>query len=149
LLPSAVIEFLTSFDRCTSPDDAIWFLTRTSYAHVSSDGLGWNAVEMMALDFCNDAYENAAVRRFWDIHFPFMMAVHSDYDYLAIRLSEGGFGAVVHGFAPEWEEPSVVTTSFTDFLDLFASAAAAASADYPLSVFLDTDSAKQISRPIP
>ncbi len=71
----------------------------------------------------DEAARQQAIRRFWDRYFPFMLAVHSDYDYLAIDTETG---KVVHGFAPEWEEPLVVAESFANFLDQFRLAAGGA-----------------------
>ena len=56
------------------------------------------------------------VRGFWDFHFPFMLAVHSDYDYLAVSLDERFYGQVVHGCGPAFEETSLVAPSFSLFL---------------------------------
>ena len=30
------------------------------------------------------------MRKFWDAHFPFMLALHSDYDYLAVQAGAAG-----------------------------------------------------------
>jgi hypothetical protein len=62
-----------------------------------------------------------------------MLAVHSDYDYLAIRLSDG---SVVHGFAPEWDAPSPIAGSFAEFLTAFEREAASAAPRSPLVIFL-------------
>jgi hypothetical protein len=91
----------------------------------------------MALEtYDDDPVYRAGIKAFWDSHFPFMLAVHSDYDYLAIRLTPDGFGNVVHGYAPEWEEPSPIAVSFAAFLEAFTAAAAMPQAEYPLDVFL-------------
>ena len=84
----------------------------------------------------DDSEWQAQVRSFWDHHFPFMLAVHSDYDYLAVSLEEQSYGGIVHGFWPDFEEPSIVASSFTEFLALFEVAASGEEADYPLSLFL-------------
>lgn len=105
---------------------------------VSRSGVGfaWNAFERMALDASVDPEEAEEVTRFWDRHFPFAIAVHSDYDYLAVCLTEESFGAVVHGFAPDWEDPSPVSATVGEFLEAFAAAAVAVSSAYPYDVFL-------------
>jgi hypothetical protein len=65
-----------------------------------------------------------------------MMAVHSDYDYLAVRLAQPNLGSIVHGFAPEWDHPSLVARSFEEFLARFAEEAASPEPAYPYSLFL-------------
>jgi hypothetical protein len=65
-----------------------------------------------------------------------MMAVHSDYDYLAVRLAEPDAGSIVHGYAPEWMEPARVARSFEEFLRSFTAEAASSNAEFPYSVFL-------------
>lgn len=70
---------------------------------------------------------------FWDRHFPVMLAVHSDYDYLAINIDDG---SVAHGSAPDWEETSPVAGSFPEFLRALESEAELVEARYPLSLFL-------------
>ena len=62
-----------------------------------------------------------------------MLAVHSDYDYLAVSLDDG---SVVHGCAPEWEDATPVAGSFPEFLRALESEAAAAEARWPLTLFL-------------
>ena len=73
------------------------------------------------------------VTAFWDRHFPVMLAVHSDYDYLAVSLDGG---SVVHGSAPQWEDASPVAGSFLEFLRALESEAAAVEARWPFAVFL-------------
>jgi hypothetical protein len=90
----------------------------------------------MALETYDDPIYRAGIKAFWDSHFPFMLAVYSDYDYLAIRLTSEGFGSVVHGYAPDWEEPSPIADSFAAFLEAFTIAAAMPQAEYRLDVFL-------------
>jgi len=90
----------------------------------------------MALENLDDPVERASITSFWDSHFPFMLAVHSDYDYLAIRLTTEGFGSVVHGYAPEWEDPTSIAGSFKAFLKAFTAAAKTSQAKYPFQIFL-------------
>lgn len=100
-----------------------------------SSAIRWNEYEHMTLETYNEGErmgfkkyaEDPAYREgtkaFWDSHFPFMLAVHSDYDYLAVRLTPKGFGSVVHGHSPSWEEPQPVADSFGAFLQAFVIAA--------------------------
>lgn len=80
-----------------------------------------------------DAAQEAEFRSFWDGHLPVMFALHSDYDYLAVRISDG---AVVHGYGPAWEEPDMVARSFKALLSALATEADAARNRWPWSVFV-------------
>ena len=90
----------------------------------------------MSLEGLDDPQARAEITAFWNSHFPIMLAVHSDYDYLAVRLTPEAFGTIVHGFAPEWEQPAPVGASFNVFLEAFAATAKAATPEWPLSLFL-------------
>ena len=59
---------------------------------------------------------------FWRRHFPFMFAVHSDYDYLAVDLSQESYGTIVSAFAPEFEVTCEIAPSFETFLVRFCNA---------------------------
>src|SRR5690349_1461325 len=112
-MPEEAPSFLAMLDACYSGDETTWFLTANEYALAKEGGLRWNECELMAMSAAaGDATWQSEIRAFWDRHFPFMLAVHSDYDYLAVRVDDG---AVVHGYAPEWESPAVITHSFSEF----------------------------------
>jgi hypothetical protein len=51
-------------------------------------------------------------------------------------VAEPDAGAVVHGFAPYWEEPSAIARSWEEFLARFTTEAASAEPEFPYSVFL-------------
>jgi hypothetical protein len=135
-LPSEVAALLSSVDICRNPPGDSWLLTSEDYARTTQSGFRWNEYECIALEATTDPLERAAITAFWDNHFPFMLAVHSDYDYLAVRRTADGFGTVVHGFSPEWESPSVVAPSFSTFLETFIVAASESEPEYPLNLFL-------------
>jgi hypothetical protein len=133
-LPKEALTFLSTIDVCHSADETAWFLTAEDYARTTGPGIRWNECEIMGLEAAEgDPNWQREVTAFWHRHFPLMLAVHSDYDYLAISLDTG---AVVHGYAPEWEEASPVAGSFPEFLRVFESEAAAPEARDPLSIFL-------------
>jgi hypothetical protein len=133
-LPNEVRTFLSAIDACCSPDQTAWFLTADDYARTNGPALRWNEIEMMGLEAADgDPDWQREVTAFWDRHFPVMLAVHSDYDYLAVSLDSG---AVVHGHAPEWAETSPVAGSFPEFLRALEAEAAAMQAKYPLALFL-------------
>nr|WP_246386128.1 SMI1/KNR4 family protein [Armatimonas rosea] len=125
-LPGEVTRFLSSLAICHNPSQSVWFLMPDDYARTPSNQVfDWNELERMGGASC-----------FWDQHFPFLYAVHSNYDYLAVRLTDEGFGAIVHGFAPEWEEPNVIAPDLTAFLEAFTTAAQSDVPAWPYSVFL-------------
>lgn len=88
----------------------------------------------MALEAADDEAERTAITAFWDAHFPLLLAVHSDYDYFAVRVGGEAHGAVVHGCAPEWEQPTEVAPTLATFLAALATAAASAEPPYPYSL---------------
>ena len=140
-LPADLVAFLVGLETCCNRSQDAWFLTATDYAQASSETFRWNEFELMSLESAvEDGDEERAndVRAFWDAHFPFMMAVHSDYDYLAVQVGEGRFGrgSIVHGTGDGFEEPSLVAPSFQRFLALLKDAAEAPDPDYPFDVFL-------------
>ena len=95
-------------------------LTPAEFRKTDAEGFRWNEYELMALEAAaGDPDRQSEVRAFWNGHLPIMMAVHSDYDYLAVRLAQPNFGSIVHGFAPEWETASLVSRSFEEFLARF------------------------------
>ena len=136
-VPAAVAEFLGGLDVCHNATEDAWMLTPEDFRKTDPDGFRWNEYELMALEGEDNNPElQAEVRSFWNEHFPIMMAVHSDYDYLAVRLAEPERGSIVHGFAPEWNSPTRIARSFEEFLTLFTKEARSSQAEYPFDVFL-------------
>ena len=67
-----------------------------------------------------DASAAREIQQYWDRHIPFMMAVHSDYDYLALQTSgDPAFCAVVHGSAPNSRTPASSHHRLMRFLRLW------------------------------
>jgi hypothetical protein len=140
-LPADLVSFLSSLETCCNRGEDIWVLTSAEYGGSNSGAFRWNELEMMGLESAaedGDDERAAEVRKFWDAHFPFMLAVHSDYDYLAVQVGDGEFnrGSVVHGTGSDFEEPSLIAPSFQRFLEMFRDAADSADPDYPFDVFL-------------
>lgn len=136
-VPAAITDFLGRLEVCHNETEDIWMLTPEEFRKTDPDGFRWNEYELMALENNHDdPAVQADVRSFWDEHLPIMLAVHSDYDYLAVRLAEPERGSIVHGFAPEWESTSRVARSFEEFLALFTKQATSSEPEYPFSVFL-------------
>ena len=138
-LPSRLVEFLGRLDVCVSADQTAWVLTRRDYSGDPELTFRWNEFELMALggDWADpdDPKAPDATREFWNGHFPFMMAVHSDYDYLAVCLDDN---SVVHGSVPFWEEPERVAASFDELL-LAIAKVPSKGAQFPISLFLGAD----------
>ena len=140
-LPEDLVSFLAGLQTCCNRSEDAWFLTETDYARSNSGAFRWNEFEQMGLEAATedgDEEEARKVRAFWDAHFPFMLAVHSDYDYLAVQVGKGEFrqGSVVHGYGPDFDEPSLVARSFDRFLTILKSAAESGDPPYPFDVFL-------------
>ena len=135
-LPAELTSFLSAIESCANAEENVWFFCREDYRRTDGEGFRWNEFELMALEREEDAALQQQVRGFWDRHFPFMLAVHSDYDYLAVSLDERSYGQIVHGCGPAFEETSSVAPSFAQFLTLLKETAAGRRDDYPLSFFV-------------
>lgn len=136
-VPPAVEQFLRSFEVCHNATEDAWMLTPADFRKTDAEGFRWNEYEFMAIEAAEgEADRQSEVRAFWDEHLPIMMAVHSDYDYLAVRLAQPNFGSIVHGYAPEWDNPSVVSRSFEEFLVRFTVEAGSREPAYPYALFL-------------
>lgn len=125
-------DVLGQVERCVRSGNASWLLSAADYESTSSSAFHWNEYEEIALEDAESATDRIAIRSFWDAHIPFLLAVTSDYDYLAIRVADG---AVVHGFAPEWEQPEVLAESFSSFVCRVTNESPDADA-YPWSIVL-------------
>jgi hypothetical protein len=135
-LPAEVTDFLESIESCVARDETVWFLCRADYRRTDGEGFRWNEFELITLED-QTAEAQAQIRAFWDFHFPFMLAVHSDYDYLAVSLDDRSYGRIVHGCGPAFEDTSTVAPTFAQFLALFRDMAAGHGDEgYPLSCFL-------------
>lgn len=111
-------------------------MTHNDYDQNRDGHFRWNEHELMCLDAAGgDNEEMDRIRAFWDRHFPFMFAVHSDYDYLAVDLNPEVYGQIVHGYMPEPEQTSLVARSFSEFVLTFMEAFRN-NPKYPLSLFI-------------
>lgn len=117
-VPRSLAEFLGGLAACVDATQTAWFLCEADYAGTAGAAFRWDEWELMSLDAaCGDPLLIAEVRGFWDAHLPFLLSVRSGYEYYAVRTAADGFGRVVAGREPEFEEASVVTESFEHFLD--------------------------------
>lgn len=134
-VPAELTGFLESLELCANAAENVWFLCRADYRLTEGPGFRWNEFELITQE-TDEPEAQQRTRSFWDLHFPFMLAVHSDYDYLAVSLDGPSYGEVVHGCGPAFEETPSVAPSFAQFLTLFRDTAAGRRDDYPLSCFL-------------
>lgn len=120
-IPDDYLEFLKRVALCANSPSNVWFLCEGDYNGSAGHAFAWNEFEMMSLEG-TELDENSLdkIRNFWREHFPFMLSVHSDYAFLAICVSGGNYGAVVAGYAPEFEEVFMVCDSFGEFIKLFS-----------------------------
>ena len=126
-------------ERSTSREPLLPAEISRRYPRIPGELIGFlemNEFELMSLDQDDDVEWKTQVRGFWDRHFPFMLAVHSDYDYLAVSLDGRSYGEVVHGCGDDFLQPSAIAPSFAEFLTLFREFVASRRDDYPLGVFV-------------
>ena len=134
-VPAELVAFLESLDSGVNADETVWFLCREDFRRTDDQAFRWNEFERMVLEDASPE-DQQRTRQFWDRHFPFMLCVHSDYDYLAVDLGARSYGAIVHGCGPSFEETSLIAPSFEQFLKIFKDAVAAGRDDYPLGFFM-------------
>ncbi len=133
-VPAELVAFLEGLDSGVNADETVWFLCREDFRRTDDQAFRWDEFERMVLEHASPEVQQRT-RQFWDRHLPFMLCVHSDYDYLAVDLDARAYGAIVHGCGPEFEETSPVAASFEQFLKIFKDAVAASRDDYPLGFF--------------
>jgi len=137
-LPAPFARLLGEIENCHNQRDDAWIFGASFFAREDPAGFRWNECELMSLEAVEgDLAAESRVREYWDRHLPFMMAVHSGYDYLAVQTScVSPLGAVVHGRSPEFEDSNIVAPSFDEFLERLREAALVAHPPYPFSIFL-------------
>jgi hypothetical protein len=115
-LPSDYEFFLSHVATCANAGQNAWFLTEADFngINVGEDTFHWNEWERITLEALQDDADTCArTSQFWSEHLPIMSSVHSDYAYIAIRIADG---SIMYGYAPDFEEPSRVASSFAEFL---------------------------------
>jgi hypothetical protein len=92
-------------------------LCQADYEGSSESAYRWDEWEQLCLEASQgDGELIAGVRGFWDRHLPFMHCVGSGYGYFALVTSTEGFGQVVAGFEPLFDEATAIAGSFSAFL---------------------------------
>ncbi|MCL2310526.1 MAG: SMI1/KNR4 family protein [Proteobacteria bacterium] len=116
-LPATLVAFLSGVVTCVNPSETTWFLCEADFYETSESAFRWNEWELISLEAADgDDHLRSSVRAFWDNHFPFLLSVADGYSYHAIDTSSEGFGRVIMGREPEFEEAKVVAESFEQFL---------------------------------
>ena len=114
-LPTTFIELIENYKSIISGEDTKWFLCINDYNGESEYAFKWNEFELMSLEAAtgDEEWENE-IKDWWRTKLPFMLSVSSDYSYYAIDTEKGG--AIVNGWAPEFEETTEVAENFEVFL---------------------------------
>lgn len=131
-LPDDLVAFISSFTRCINPTDEAWFVSASDLSR--AEPFRFDEFELMSLDAASSDAEQAAIRAFWRAHFPFYLCVAGSYQYFALSLAGATRGSVVYGYAPEFEECAVVTSSLIGFLDAFLAALRSPAPPYPFNL---------------
>ena len=117
-LPAEWVEFLNSISVCVSPDETVCFLCMNDFSRHDDDAFRWNEFELISLQAAieeNNAEWQSSIVKFWDNHLPICLSVAGEYEYYAIRMSDG---FIVHGSEPEFEETTDVAPSFARFMEM-------------------------------
>lgn len=123
MLPPDWLAFLDRFDCCVSPEETVWLFCAEDFRRQEAEGFRWDELERMSLqtaDSCGNRDWADAIRQFWDGHLPIALSVGGDYEYYALRMSDG---AVVRGSEPELEETEEIAGSFRQFAELIGAGA--------------------------
>ncbi len=116
-LPPELTTFLAGLNVCSNGDETAWFFVEADYYGRIEEAWRWNEVELMDMTTArDDALWQDEIRSFWNDNFPFFFSVTSGYSFFAVSLRAENYGAVVHGFSPEFSEISEIAPSFPEFL---------------------------------
>lgn len=120
-IPADYLKFLQRVKVCENAEETVWFLCIDDYNGTSGSEWSWNSMEEIDLDEEDDEARRREVVEFWNRHMPFLLSVGGEYAYLAFRVREEPFGAVMEG----WEvltEANERAKSFEEFVRLHSSA---------------------------
>jgi len=122
-IPDDYLDFLQQFTQITNKDNTVWFNSIEDYSGNTDAAFKWNEFESLSLEaFEGDEEETHNITVYWDNHIPVIVSVKT-YEYLAICLGADNYGKIVHGEEPEFEESSVVCSSFEELVDLLTNSA--------------------------
>ena len=113
-LPPLAIDFFTNVASCVDPDEGSWFLAADDFAE--TEPFRWDEFERMEAG--NGPAQEREARAFWDGYLPIYQIVSEDYQYLALGTdpSSRHFGKVLWGDVVDYENPSVISDSYEEFL---------------------------------
>ncbi len=119
-VPSELTEFLTDVRSCVNSTETAWLLCEQDYKGQNADSqFRWDEFEHLSMQAAGiDQAWKDEIRRFWDRFLPIGQSVESGYSFLAIDTSGEGFGSVVCGTMPEFDEPDLVCASFEELLEM-------------------------------
>jgi hypothetical protein len=115
--PADWTEFISNIDSFINQVETVWFLCSKDYKEQDENSFRWNELELISLQAADDYGDEECqdnIRQFWDAHLPIVLSVGNDYEYFAIRLSDG---FIVYGYEPEFEEYEEVAKSFIEFVE--------------------------------
>jgi hypothetical protein len=116
-LPVIISDSLGLLKHCHNAEQTAWIYGPAEYAQADPVSFRWDECERLSLGAAESTDETSQVASFWNVHLPFAMACHTDYEYLAVSLSPGPhFGAIVHGVSPALEDCSTIFPTFDAFL---------------------------------
>lgn len=115
-IPKEYIDFLCSIEACVNPNKTMWLLGIADFKRQKENTFRWNEFEMISLESAVDDIKwQYEIKKFWDKHLPICYIVDGEYEYYAIRMTDG---VVVHGVGPEFEETEDIANSFERFIEM-------------------------------
>ena len=105
-------EFFALVEECVNSNQTCWFHCLNEFRAQTDNAFVWNEWDLSR--HAVDA-KQASTGAFWADPLPFFMGVQPFYYFLSARLSDG---AICFGSEPEFEEVSVVASSFTELIHL-------------------------------
>lgn len=128
-LPALAVEWATHVESCVSSYEGCWVPGAEDYGADPDDDrqFRWDEFERMMTepDGADFAGAEAAVA-FWDRHFPVLLYVAGDYEYVALCTDPQSpdRGKAMHGYVVDYDSPRVLADSFAGFLGMLRDAAA-------------------------
>lgn len=115
-IPSEYIDFLCNIERCIDPRETMWLLGIDDFKRQDKNAFRWNEFEIISLESAIDDIKwQYEIKRFWDEHLPICYSIDGEYEYYAIRMTDG---VIVHGIEPEFEETEDIADSFEKFIEM-------------------------------
>ena len=112
-LPKSFLDFLRNYKSVLSSDEKTWFICTKEYNDKSEYAYKWNEFESISLEAAagDDEWEKH-IKDWWKNKLPIVMSVKDGYSFYAIDILKDN--CIVKGEEPEFEEATVVASSFED-----------------------------------